>query len=117
MDNINEQIQNRGRINYGISQTNPNEFEEWLRGLNGNSWPIDRTYGTNSLPRHVFYAINAHPYLFRLDEINGDDYITLCNQRVSEMQRALNNRAIFVSFDDDEAYLHDVLEEEDPAFF
>ena len=53
----------------------------------------------------------------RIDEINGSDYITLCNQRVSEMQRALNNRAIFVSFDDDEDYLHDVLEEEDPEYF
>ena len=115
MDNMNEQ--NNHRINYGISQTNTNQFQQWLEILDGNSWYIDRNYGTHSLPRHVYYAINAHPYLFRIDEINGSDYITLCNQRVSEMQRALNNRAIFVSFDDDEDYLHDVLEEEDPEYF
>lgn len=116
--NMNEQNQNRDRINYGISQTNPEQFRKWFEGLNGDfSWIFDRIYGANSLPTNVYHSVNAHPYLFRLDEINGEDYLTLCNQRVSEMQRALNNRAIFVSFDDDEAYLHDVLEEEDPAFF
>ena len=116
MDNNYEQNQNRGRINYGISQTNPERFRKWLRGLNGNSWIFDRIYGANSLPEHVYHAVNVHPYLFRFEN-NGEDYLTLCNQRVCDMQNALNNRAIFVSFDDDETYLHDVLEEEDPAFF
>ena len=115
---MNEQNPNRGRINYGISQTNPKEFQEWFESLNGDySWNVDRTYGVYSLSEQVFRAINEYPYLFRYEENNGEDYLTLCNQRVTEMQNALNNRAIFVSFDDDETYLHDVLEEEDPTFF
>ena len=116
MNNNNE---NNGRINYGTSQTNPERFRKWLEILNGNSWEFDRIYGPYSLPEHVYHAVNAHPYLFRFDENNVENitYLTLCNQRVSEMQRALNNHAIFVSFDDDDAYLHDVLEEEDPEFF
>ena len=118
--NMNEHNPNRGRINYGISQTNSNRFQNWFDGLNGDfSWIFDRNFGANSLPENVYHAVNAYPYLFRFDEDNVENitYLTLCNQRVTEMQNALNNRAIFVSFDDDEAYLHNVLEEEDPAFF
>ena len=116
MNNNNE---NNGRINYGTSQTNPIRFQEWLRGLNGNSWEFDRIYGAHSLDDHVYYSVNAHPYLFRFEEDNVDNitYLTLCNQRVTEMQNALNNRAIFVSFDNDDAYLQDVLERNPDEFF
>ena len=113
---MNEHNPNRGRINYGISQTNSDRFQNWFDGLNGDfSWIFDRNFGANSLPENVYHAVNAYPYLFRFDEDNVENitYLTLCNQRVTEMQAHSTIRQSLSHLMMTEVPNCNVLEEED----